>query len=126
MTDDMYRPIRQRLAAVTGGPWSVAETETYGRLVWGIGVDYDPRDPSGQTAMQTQASVAQQIPRAADAEFIAHAPADIELLLAEAQLGGEISDTVTAWLDRNGDGIPLLALQELNAALEELHSRHRA
>ncbi|MGE0141315.1 MAG: hypothetical protein AB7R77_26260, partial [Ilumatobacteraceae bacterium] len=98
----------------------------YGRLVWGVGVDYDPSDPTGQTAMQTQEIVAQQIPRAADAEFIVHAPTDIELLLGEAQLGGEISDTVTAWLDRNGDGIPLLALQELNAALEELHSRHRA
>lgn len=77
--------IKARWEAATRGPWFLAETETYGRLLWSQETDYDPSDPTGQTAMATQYPVAQQIEREADAVFIGSAIEDVPALVAEVE-----------------------------------------
>jgi hypothetical protein len=78
-----FAGIEAREQAATQGPWHVEETEAYGRLIWASGTTYDPSDPTGQTAMQFQDLLVQQISEAADADFIAHAREDVPVLLGE-------------------------------------------
>lgn len=81
MTAELRAEWRRLAEAATAGPWSPAETETYGRLLWASGTDYDPSDPTGQTAMQTQELVVQHVDSAETAEFIAAAREAVPALL---------------------------------------------
>lgn len=56
----------------TRGPWDIADAE-YHAIVWGVEVEADPTDESGQTPMQVQVEVA-HVGTRANAELIAALP----------------------------------------------------
>lgn len=69
---DALKYVEELDEAGTPVPWYDEETVTsYGNLIWTEGVQSDPSDPTGQTAMQTQDVLVQRIVRMEDARLIA-------------------------------------------------------
>jgi hypothetical protein len=84
---DRLAEIRARLDAATDGPWTtdVGPLDEHGESVW------FPHDTTvhGVTAYHRQRYVADAYGNEHDCELIAHAPADIEWLLAEVEARDE-------------------------------------
>ena len=77
MTDPDLTPIKARLDAATPGPWAVVDD---------LAVTAAPEVGGDDSCLSIVIpAIVEFTPRAADAEFIAHAPTDIAALVAEVE-----------------------------------------
>jgi len=82
--------IRARRAAITPGPWSADTRELWDMVVWGApGTDPQPDDPENPRLVmnigEPVVPVGDVCGSAADCQFIAHAPSDIDTLLSRVE-----------------------------------------
>lgn len=73
MTDAELHEVEVRAKTATEGPWEHDQVESEGRLSWTVEM---PKRPSNISEAEVFTSLA-------DAEFIAHARADVPALVAE-------------------------------------------
>lgn len=118
--------IAARLAAATPGPWTTGADEEWSDALapWALVID-----PTRYPLVEMEPGAR----GAADAEFIAHARADVEQLLAEVRrlterLGaaGLLAEAVAVWACAVEDGpIPTAMLGQPSRALYDAAERHR-